>query len=310
MAAIALTTAACGQENAQSPTVPPPTGDIPVCLVMKSLANEFFKTMQKGAQDHVSAQGGVKLTASGIPNEIDVDGQVAEVEKCVTNKVSAIVLAPADSTALVASVKKAVDAGIKVVNIDVELDAGALRQAGIDVPFVGPDNREGARLAGVELAKHVGKGGKVAILEGSPGAANGERRVSGFRDAAQETGMTVTVSRTAHWETDEAHSVLGNLLTAHPDLKGVMAANDSMALGAVKAIEEAGLAAKVKVVSFDNIAAVKPLLQNGSVLATVEQFGPQQAARGIDLAVLMVKGEKATGWQKSPVELVTKASAG
>ncbi|MGO1054871.1 sugar ABC transporter substrate-binding protein [Crossiella sp. CA198] len=308
-AVVAFTAAACGQES-NGLTVPPPSGDPKVCLVMKSLANEFFKTMQKGAQEHVEAQGGIKLIASGIPNETDVDGQVAEVEKCVTQKVDAIVLAPADSTALVASVRKAVDAGIKVVNIDVELEPGALRQAGLDVPFVGPDNREGARLAGMELGKAIGARSKVIILEGIPGAANGELRVKGFKDAVQQTNMVLTASRTANWETDQAHSVLGALLTANPDVKGVLAANDSMALGAVKAIEEQNLAGKVKVVSFDNIPAIKPLLLNGSVVATVEQFASAQAARGIDQAVRMVKGEKVTGWQKTPVEVKTKTNVG
>ncbi|MCO1574812.1 sugar ABC transporter substrate-binding protein [Crossiella sp. SN42] len=308
-AAIALTAAACGQES-NGLTVPPSSGDPKICLVMKSLANEFFKNMKKGAEDYVAGQGGIKLTASGIPNETDVDGQVAEVEKCVTQKVDAIVLAPADSTALIASVKKAVDAGIKVVNIDVELEAGALRQANLDVPFVGPDNREGARLAGVELAKVLGPRSKVIILEGIPGAANGELRVKGFKDAIQENQLVLVASRTANWETDQAHSVLGALLTANADVKGVLAANDSMALGAVKAIEEAGLGGKVKVASFDNIPAIKPLLQNGSVVATVEQHATSQAARGIDQAIRMVKGEKVTGWQKTPVEVKTKSAAG
>lgn len=308
-AAVAFSAAACGQEG-NGLTVPPPSGENRICLVMKSLANEFFQAMRKGAEDHVATQGNIKLLANGIQNETDVDGQVAEVEKCITQKVNALVLAPADSTALVASVKKAVDAGIKVVNIDVELEPGALRKAGLDVPFVGPDNREGARLAGVELAKVIGARGKVIILEGIPGAANGELRVKGFKDAAEQNNLVVAASRTANWETDQAHSVLGALLTANPDVKGVMAANDSMALGAVKAIEEAGLAGKVKVAAFDNIPAIKPLLASGAVVATVEQYGSQQAARGIDQAMRMIKGEKVTGWQKTPVEVKTKANAG
>jgi len=84
-----------------------------------------------------------------------------------------------------------------------------------------------------------------------------------------------------------------------------MAANDSMALGVVKAIEAAGRAGKVQVVGFDNIPAIQPLVKQGKVMATVDQFGSQMAANGIDYALKALKGEKLEGWIKTPIKLVT-----
>jgi ribose transport system substrate-binding protein len=302
-----LSVSACGEESAD--TAKSSGGEKPtVCLVMKSLANEFFQDMLKGAKAHVAERGDLTLDASGTQNETDVDGQVALMDKCITKQVQAIVLAPADSKALVQSVVRADQAGIKVVNIDVRLDQGALEQAGVDVPYVGPDNRAGARESGMVLAKQLGHGAKVALLEGNPGADNAAQRKQGFLDAVKEGGLDLVSSKTAHWETDEAHTVFSNMLTADPGIKGVLASNDSMALGALKVIEERH--ADVKVASFDNIPAIKPYLTDGKVVATLDQFGSKQAADGIDYAMQMLDGKKVTGWQKTGIKLVTEKDLG
>jgi ribose transport system substrate-binding protein len=275
-----------------------------VGLVMKSLANEFFKDMQEGAIKHAAQRGDLVLLPVGMHSETDIDTQVNAVETFITKKVDAIVIAPADSRALVAPLARAIKAGIVVINIDVALDEQAKKQAGISLAFVGPDNRAGAKLAGDELAKALGKGGKVVIIEGNPGADNAQQRKLGFEDAIKAGKLQLIDSRTAHWETEEANSVFSNMLTAHPEIQGVMAANDSMALGVIKAIDAAGKSGKIKVVGFDNIPAVQPLLKEKKLLATVDQFGSQMAANGIDYALKARAGEKLQGWIKTPIKLV------
>ena len=276
-----------------------------VGLVMKSLANEFFKDMQEGAVRHAQERGDLTLVAVGTQSGTDIDGQIAAVENLLTRKVDAIVIAPADSRALLPSIARAIKAGIKVVNIDVAFDPESMRKRGIDIAFVGPDNRAGAKMSGDVLAKALGKGGKVVIIEGSPGAENGTQRRLGYMDAVKDGGLDLLDSRTAHWETEEANTVFSTMLTAHHDIAGVMAANDSMALGVVKAIDAAGRGGKIKVVSFDNVPAMQPLLRDGKVLATVDQFGAQLASLGIDNAMKEIAGQKLTGWIRTPLKLVT-----
>jgi ribose transport system substrate-binding protein len=276
-----------------------------VGLVMKSLANEFFKDMEEGAVKHAQERGDLTLVPVGMHSETDIDTQIAAVENFITQKVDAIVIAPADSRALVPPLARAIKAGIVVINIDVALDEGAKKQAGVDLAFVGPDNRTGAKMSGAVLAKALGPGGKVVILEGNPGADNAIQRKLGFDDAVKEGQLNLLDSRTAHWETEEANTVFSNMLTAHPDIQGVMAANDSMALGVVKAIDAAGKSGQIKVVGFDNIAAVQPLLKEGKMIATIDQFGSQMAANGTDYAIKALQGEKLQGWIKTPIKLVT-----
>jgi ribose transport system substrate-binding protein len=275
-------------------------------LVMKSLANEFFKQMEAGAEAY-AAKNAAKFDfkAVGMKDERDFASQVDAVENFVTQKYDIIVVAPADSKAMVTPLAKAVKAGVAVINIDVELDKDAKKAAGIDLAFFGPDNRAGAKLAGDALAKALGAGGKVVILEGNPEADNGQQRKKGFEDSIAEGKLQLLDSKTAHWETEEANTLMTNFLTQYHDIQGVMAANDSMALGVVKALDSAGKSGTIKVVGFDNIPAVQPLIKGGKMLATVEQYGAQMAAMGIDYGLRQLAGEKFTGWVKTDVKLIT-----
>jgi ribose transport system substrate-binding protein len=275
---------------------------------MKSLANEFFKVMAEATDKWAKSDNTFDLTMVGMNSETDIDTQINAVENLITKKVDLIVLAPADSVGLVPSVKKALNAGITVVNFDVMLDQKALGEAGLkNFLFVGPDNAEGAKLAGDALGKKLGAGGKVIVIEGNPGADNATQRKNGFNQSVAEYKLNLLDSVTAHWETEEANTVMTNLLTKHPDVQGVMCANDSMVLGVVKALDAAGKSGKILVVGFDNIPAVQPLLKNGKVLATIDQFGPDMAKNAIQTGFRMLKGEKLTGWIKTPVKLITAA---
>lgn len=302
-----ITSSALGTGALLLPSLPSFAADKPkVGLVMKSLANEFFKQMQAGAEDYaVKNTDKFSFAAVGMKDERDFAAQVDAVENFVTQQFNVIVLAPADSKAMVTPVKKALEAGIKVINIDVALDEEAKKQAGVDLAFFGPDNREGAKLAGLALAKELGKGGKVVILEGNPEADNAKERKKGFDDAVAEGGLTLLDSKTAHWETEEANTLMTNFLTQYQDIQGVMAANDSMALGVVKALDAAGKSGQIKVVGFDNIPAVQPLIKDGKMLATVDQFGAQMAAMGIDYGLKELAGEKFSGWVKTDIKLIT-----
>lgn len=277
-----------------------------VGLVMKSLANEFFKTMEEGAQRFAEEDGTFELIAVGMNSETDIDTQVAAMENFIAQQVDVVVVAPADSVGMVAPVRRAIDAGITVVNFDVTLDKDALVDAGLprDFLFVGPDNAEGAQMVGDYLGETLGEGAKVFIIEGNPGADNARQRLEGFMRSVDTYGMEVLASRTAHWETEEANTVVTNLLTAHPDVEGIMCANDSMAVGAARALEAAGRD-DIEIVGFDNIGAVQELIREGRVLATIDQFGPEMAANAIRIGLRILEGEELSGWQKTPIELVT-----
>ncbi|WP_419178526.1 sugar ABC transporter substrate-binding protein [Pseudomonas syringae] len=282
-----------------------------VALVMKSLANEFFLTMEDGAKAYQKEHANeFDLISNGIKDESDTSAQIRIVEQMIVSKVDALVIAPADSKALVPVLKKATDAGIKVVNIDNQLDPDVLKSKNLQIPFVGPDNRKGAELVGDYLAKKLTAGDEVGIIEGVSTTTNAQQRTAGFKDAMDKAKMKVVSTQSGNWEIDKGNAVASAMLNEYPNLKALLAGNDSMALGAVSAVRAAGKAGKVIVVGYDNINAIKPMLKDGRILATADQYAAKQAVFGIEAALKAVKGEKVDTNEKgvieTPVELVTQ----
>jgi ribose transport system substrate-binding protein len=282
-------------------------GDTPrIALIMKSLANEFFATMAEGAQaHHAEHDDEYDLIVNGIKDESDLSQQVALVEQMMASGVDAVVIAPADSRALVPVVKRARQQGIVVVNIDNKLDEETLEQAGIDIPFVGPDNREGARRVGEVLASRLQPGDQVAILEGIPSAFNAQQRRLGFEEAMAEAGMEVVDVQSGSWEQSKANTVAAAMINAHPDVKAILASNDNMALGAAAAVRQAGKEGEIAIVGFDNIAAIREMVDDGRVLATADQHGDQLAVYGIEYALQILRGEAMPYDRQTTVDIIT-----
>lgn len=278
-----------------------------VALVMKSLANDFFRTMAEGAQAHqASRPEDYELIVNGIKNETDLTEQVNLVEQMVARGVDAIVIAPADSKALIPVLRRAQEAGVVVVNIDNKLDAETLVKAGLKVPFVGPDNRAGAKAVGTALAEELPEGAKVAIIEGIPTAFNSQQRRAGFEDAMRDAGMEIVTVQSGGWEMERASTVASALLNEHPDLQAILCANDSMALGAAAAVRASGRTGEVKIVGFDNIAAIRPLLEDGRVTATADQHAAQLATYGIEAALAILDGGAAPVDKTTPVDVIRR----
>ena len=148
----------------------------------------------------------------------------------------------------------------------------------------------------------------AAIVEGVPNAYNGIQRKLGFEDAMKAAGMEIVQSQAGNWETAKATQVVSAMVTAEPDLKAVLCANDSMALGALEAVKAAGKVGSIHIVGFDNIAAVQALLKEGRILATVDQHGDQLAVYGIEYALEILTNKATPADKETPVDLITAES--
>ena len=299
------------QPNASNTSSPPASPDKPkIALVMKSLANEFFSTMAEGAKQHQSQNSQqYELVVNGIKDERDLARQAAIIDEMIAAKVQAIVVAPADSKALVPVLRRAKLAGLVVVNIDNKLDEEILKAESLAVPFVGPNNLLGAKSVGQHLAKSLKPGDQVAVLEGIRTSFNATQRRLGFEQAMKDAGMQIVDSQSANWETNQANTIAASMLNAHPDLKAILAANDSMALGAMAAIKAANKTDTVQVVGFDNISAAQEAIRQGKMLATADQHGDQLAVYGIELALKLLQDPKSLPEDReTPVDLITAGS--
>ncbi len=288
-----------------------PKSERPVALIMKTLTNEFFQTMEKGGRK-AAKELGVKLTVLSGSRETAIQEQADLVASAVGQKVAAILIAPADSKALVRPLLAANKANIPIINLDNPLDAEEVKAQGLEyVAYIGTDNVKGAYMSTKELIRAMGGEGNIAMLEGIRAADNAQKRRQGYEKAIAETGGKVVqvANETANWETEQAANVFAAMLQTHPEIEGLFCANDNMALGAIKAIEAAGKTGKVLVAAFDNLKAVQEEILKGTIHCTIDQHADWMAAEGVKMAYKLMQGEEIPESDRTKLvdlELITK----
>jgi len=313
-AILGLGMAACGQSSGPSVTTvaTPASATAPAAqpsrqigLVMKTLTNPFFIEMEKGAR-RAEKELGVTLIVKTAAQETSIEQQIQLVNDLVAAKVDAIVIAPGDSQSLIPILKQAAGAGVKIVNIDNRLDPAALAQAGMgDVPFISVDNDAGAYKAGKFLADSATTPTQAAILEGIRSADNARQRMEGARRALTENKQVKLVaSETANWKIDEAYAVTKTMFAKHPGIGLLFAANDMMAIGAIKYLQESGRT-KVRVAGYDALAEAMAEIKGGRMAATVDQQAAEQGYQGVALALQLIKGAKVPPMTLIDTRLVT-----
>jgi ribose transport system substrate-binding protein len=285
-----------------------------VALVLKSLNDPFVATMIDGAknyQRHYASQ--LDLQTYGTQTDNDVAGQLRIMQPLIDARVGAIVIAPTDSRALFVPAAKAIQAGIIVVAIDNAFDEAAQDAANVTIPFVGPDSRRGARSVGAYLASKLKPGSEVGIIGGPLNDRNAQQRVLGFRQAMDQANIRVASIEAGDWSQTSGKAIGLQMLYAYPALAGMLCANDTIAMGAIDAIRISGKRGRVLVTGYNNISEVQPMLLDGRLLATVEQFGARQAVFGVDVAVKALlehrRQRDLSPYMETPVQMVTKAQA-
>ncbi|MEX3760735.1 substrate-binding domain-containing protein [Paraburkholderia phenoliruptrix] len=281
-----------------------------IALVLKSLSDPFTVAMANAAknyQQHYASQ--FVLTVSGTATEPDTAGQIRIVEQMIAAKMNAIVLAPSGSKGLTSVVARAIKAGIIVITIDNPLDEALQDAAKISVPFVGPDNRKGAMLVANYLAERLKAGDQVGIIEGIAADRNAQQRTAGYKEAMTAAGMQVVATEAGDWEYGKGRDIASKMLGQHPQIRGLLCANDNMAMGAADAVRDAGRTGSVYITGYNAIDAIKPLIADGHVLATVNQFADRQAVFGMDVALKAVteqrKQSELSPVIETPLQLVT-----
>lgn len=309
---ITVLMAGCAGTPQASPFASPTSQSTPtvkvktIALVMKTLTNPFFVEMEKGARQ-AERELGIKLIVKAASQETSVEQQIRIIEELVREKVDAIVVAPGDSFELVPVVQKALAAGIVIINIDNRLDPSYIKELKLNpIPFISVDNEKGAYLAAKYMSDQVKVPAQAVILEGIVDAQNAIDRKNGALRAFKENpNITVVASETAHWKIDEARDVTQKILAKWPGLRLIFCANDMMALGALRALEEANNS-NVIVGGFDALEEVKPALKADKLLVTIDQQAARQGYLGVQYALRALKGESLPPETFIDVGVVTK----
>lgn len=300
-AALCLMAASCQRAD-------PGQGKLRIALVLKTLNSPFFIDMEAGARKAAARHENVELVVQAAEREVDVEKQIQIVENLIATRISALLITPSGSREVAGVIKKAQAAGVRVVVLDTRIDPEALKGIGAEpVPFIGSDNYEGGRRAGEYLAKLLDFKGDIALLEGIPGHETGDMRKKGFLDViGQYSGLRLVASQTANWEMKQGFDVFQNMLTGNPSIRGLFAANDMMALGALEALDAAGRTGQVMVVGFDATREAKEAIRKGLLAGSVAQYPAEMGRLGVEWALRLRAGETMPEYIETEVELITE----
>jgi ribose transport system substrate-binding protein len=278
--------------------------DVTIALVTKAMDSEFWLMVAEGAKAGAAERPGVKLTIVAPDREINVDQQVSMLEDQVRRGVKALVVSPAGSAQVMSALELAASRGIPVVLVDT--DAPFPKK----VSYIGTDNRRGGQLAAKCLVDRLGGKGEVALISGVPGNESQDARAQGFIDAvAQVPGMKLVAQQPANSERSLGLTVMENILTAHPDVKGVFATNDQMALGAMEALDARGLRGKVAIVGFDATKEAVQATVDGKLAGSVAQNPRAMGQKGVEAALAALDGRPVEKRIDTGTELVTKENS-
>ena len=256
-----------------------------IAVVPKSLANPFFVAMSDSVKD-AAAKYGINAQIQAPSESTDVDKQISILETFITQGVDAIVCGPCSSTAIVDVIIEADKKGIPFFLIDSGADESPY------VSYVATNNFEGGRMAARWMAENV-KEGDVAILDGFAGNDACTQRQKGFmEEIANYPKIKVVASEYGNAEVAKAMEVMENFLTAYPNLKGVFAVTDNMAIGAGSAVGAAGKRSQVKILGFDGQPNAAEMIMAGSIDATLAQKPMYMGVLTVEQIVKHFKGEK------------------
>ncbi|HLZ20531.1 MAG TPA: substrate-binding domain-containing protein [Ktedonobacterales bacterium] len=268
-------------------------------FAVSTLNNPFFVAMVNGVKAEAQKEGVTVIVDNG---NNDPATQLNQMQDLIQQKVNAILLNPTDSQSLSSAVHLANNAHIPVITLDRSVTSGQV------ATYIASDNIQAGKMAADELIKALNGQGEVVDLQGSLGTSAEIDREKGFtQEIATASGITVVARQSANFDRSTALNVTQNLLQAHPNVKGVFAQNDEMALGALKAIQQANKSG-IAIVGIDGEQEVVNDVQQGTIYADIAQQPIQEGVLGVQYAVTVIKGQSIPTSVNSPLQLVIKGT--
>lgn len=268
-----------------------------VGLSISTLNNPFFVSLKEGAEKEAKSQGTEMIT---VDAQNDSAKQVSDIEDLIQKGVNVLIINPADSDAIKAAIESANNANIPVITVDRSANGGTV------VSHIASDNVAGGKMAGDFILEKLGKKGKVVELEGIPGSSAARERGEGFHKAIDGAAdIQVVAKQAADFDRAKGLTVMENILQSNKDIQAVFAHNDEMALGALQALEAAGLK-DVIVVGFDATDDAVKAVNDGKMAATVAQKPEEIGQKGVQTAMKVFMKESVDKFVPVSLELIKK----
>ncbi|MFN8002534.1 MAG: substrate-binding domain-containing protein [Acidobacteriota bacterium] len=287
--------AACNRNGAQK------SGQKTIAVIPKGVSHSFWLSVKAGA-DAAGKDLNVAIDWKGPAQETDISGQINIVEDAINRRVDGIVLAPSHGDSLVPMVDRAGRESIPVTIFDSGISSQNY------VSYVSTDNRAGGVAAAKRMGEKLGGKGKVAILGVKKGSVSTDEREQGFEATIKELFPGIQIVQWLYGEANASKSlaVAEDILTAHPDLNGLFASNESSTVGAVRAIRQRNAAGKVTLVGFDATPDLVSNVKDGSIDSLVLQNPFKMGYEGVKTIVDKLNGKTPEKRIDTGVKLLTK----
>lgn len=303
-----LLLSACGGGDSAGGGSPDAGGPEKIAVVIKGLDNPYFQTMEQGVKE-AGQKSGAEVTVQAAQSITDTSGQASKLTTLAGQDFGCFIVNPINGTNLIQGMAQIAAKDIPVVNIDSPVDPAAAKAAGLDLTtYIGTDNVGAGGLGGKHMIGQLGGSGTVGIIGGPAGDVTSNARIKGFTDAVQGQ-LDVLPVVPANWDRGVALTAATNLITANPDVTGIFVANDDMALGVVRAAQDAGKGDQIKVMSVDGTEDALTSIESGGLAATVSQYPYAMGTLGVEACQAAIAGDKVPTDVKAPVALVTQDNA-
>jgi ABC-type sugar transport system substrate-binding protein len=270
-------------------------------FIVKSMQFPFFLNMIEGAEEAVKLLPGVNLKCIGPETPYSVEEQTQLVEQAITDGVDAILIAPADSKAIVPAIEKANAAGILVATPNTKAYGGKI------LTWTGVDNYQVGYELGIALCEAIKGKGNVLLIEGTPGNSTSEERVQGYKDAFKKyPDIKLLDSQPANFNRERGMVLMENWLQKYKKIDAVGSINKDMTMGAVEAAKLVGRDKEMVHITFDVDNDALDALENGDILLTGAQNERSQIALALSACYLSLHGYKVPPVQFLPLSLVYK----
>lgn len=280
------------------------SADSDVAVVLKTTSNQFWATMQDGAEAAGKDADITVMVQSGTAED-SVEEQTTLLQTLAGESYTCYAVAPITGTNLNQPLAGISAEGKYIVNLDSAIDPDAAKAAGITIAtLIASNNNDAGKQAGDFMVDQLGGTGKVAVVGGISGDANSNARTSGFIDAAEAGGLTVVQEVAADWDREKALDAATTILQANPDLGGFYSANDGMALGIVQAKQNAGLDDVIVIGTDGNEDAIESI-SAGGLTATVSQYPYAVGVLGVDACRALNSGAEVPAAVDAPIALIT-----
>jgi len=274
--------------------IPAPSKKWRIGVMEKTLINDFWLDCKNGYED-AAKDYGVEVDIYAAPSENDLLLQKQIMDDMLAKNYDILCVSPITDSDLITPLAKATSMGIPIINsIDAHISKEAQKKNNIKIEaFITVDFKENTRMSVRYLAKKLGsEGGELIHIQGLPGGRCAEERKAGYLEEIAKYPQLKNVGTVpGDWDRKKAMDIAADMLQAHPNLKGIVAANDTMALGALQAVKNAGMLGKVLVTGVDAIPDAIIAIKKGELAATTAFFQYQQAYMSVEAAILYLEGK-------------------